>query len=221
MISPNRIALTAAGIFALFIAIGALFIWVSAKNSGGAREASTQFAAAVVDKNPRLAPKGAEDYVAGIEQRFGAVSRARVIDTRNTHHGHGDSATSNYVSDVLLDTARGPAVVELVFDAAFMVWGTKTVTDIEELAPVDVPDDALSDDEFVALAKAFVARGSAPATAEVADADPLPVATPTPSAKEKAQRRATDKQLREGSKRLECVKKADGDIDMLTRCATI
>ncbi|MDA0162875.1 hypothetical protein OM076_21555 [Solirubrobacter ginsenosidimutans] len=162
MISPNRIALTVAGIFALFIAIGATFIWVNGKNSGGAREASTQFAAAVVNQNPRLAPKGAESYVADIEKRFGAVSGARVIDTHNTHHGHGDSATSNYVSDVLLETAKGPAVVELVFDAAFMVWGTKTVTDIEELAPVDVPDDALSDDEFVALAKAFVARGGEP-----------------------------------------------------------
>ena len=33
------------------------------------------------------------------------------------------------------------------------------MTGIEELAPADVPDDALSDAEFVALAKAFEARG--------------------------------------------------------------
>ena len=34
-----------------------------------------------------------------------------------------------------------------------------TVTGVRELAPADVPDDALSDAEFVALAKAFDARG--------------------------------------------------------------
>jgi hypothetical protein len=225
--------LISTAIVALFIAIGATFFWVSGESSGGAREASTQFAAAVLNKNPRLAPKGAEDYVAGIEQRFGAVSGARVIDTHNTHHGRGDNATSKYVSDVLLDTAKAPAVVELEFGGGFIVWGKKTVTGIQELAPVDVPDSSLSDDEFVALAKAFVARGGEPTTAsdftrtheleaaddEVVDADPVPVATPTK--KEKAQKRAADQRLRDGLEKLACVKKAHGDIDKLTHCATI
>jgi hypothetical protein len=235
MISPTRIALTAAAIVALFIAIGATLIVVGGKSSGDAREASAQFAAAVINKNPRLAPNGAEDYVAGIEQRFGGVSGARVISTRNTHHGSGSNRTSNYVSDVLLHTAKGPAVVELEFGGGFIVWGKKTVTGIEELAPVDVPDSSLSDDEFVALAKAFVARGGERTTAsdltwtradgleaaddEVLDTDPVPAATPTK--KEKAQKRAADQQLRDGLEKLDCVKKADGDIDKLTRCATI
>jgi hypothetical protein len=44
-----------------------------------------------------------------------------------------------------------------------------------ELAPRDVPDDALSDADFTALAKAFVARGGEPAgdiTLSGAFADP-------------------------------------------------
>jgi hypothetical protein len=40
-------------------------------------------------------------------------------------------------------------------------------------------------------------------------------------AKKTAEQRAMDRQRRDGRKRLACVKKADGDIEKLTRCATI
>ena len=126
-------------------------------------KSSTQFATALVSKNPSLAPKGAVDYFDGIQANYGPVKSARVIDTRNTSHGSGQSAHTYFVGDVLLETAKGPMVVELKFNGGMLVKGYDKVTGIEELAPADVPDDALSDAEFVALAKAFEARGGRPA----------------------------------------------------------
>jgi hypothetical protein len=72
-----------------------------------ARIASTQFATALVNHNPKLGPKGAADYLDGILANVGPIRPARVIDTRNTSHGRGDSATTWFVGDVLLETAKG------------------------------------------------------------------------------------------------------------------
>ena len=48
---------------------------------------------------------------------YGAdVKSARVIDARNTSHGSGNSAYTYFVGDVLLETAKGPMVIELEFN---------------------------------------------------------------------------------------------------------
>ena len=175
------------------LGISLLLFFTLTGHEKSAHTSSTAFATALVNQNASLAPKGALDYFDGIQANFGPVKSARVIDTRNTSHGSGQSAHTYFVGDVLLETAKGPMVVELTFNGGMLVKGYDKVTGIEELAPVDVPDDALSDGEFVALAKAFVARGGRPADNTQLDGTWLDSAQRTPrkpNALQKAIRKA-------------------------------
>jgi hypothetical protein len=200
-----------------------------------AQKSSTQFATALVSKNASLAPKGAVDYFDGIQANYGPVKSARVIDTRNTSHGKGKSATTYFVSDVLLETAKGPMVVELKFNGGMLVKGYDKVTGIEELAPADIPDDALSEAEFVTLAKAFEARGGQPADHTQLDGVWLDSDRRTPqkpNALQKAIKKAVKTPappanvddmpaIKQANKQLACVQKAKGDVEKLSRCATL
>jgi hypothetical protein len=75
------------------------------------------------------------------------------------------------------------------------------------------------------LAKAFDARGGQPADKiDLTRSLPEPSTTmvdtdATPPNADKDHRQ--EKQMRQAAKQLECVKKADGDNDKLTRCASI
>jgi hypothetical protein len=194
-----------------------------------AHKSTSAFAAALVDRNPALAPKGTLDYFDGLQANFGPIRSARVIDTRNTRHGRGQSAHTYFVSDLLLETAKGPMVLELEFNGGMLVTGYDKVTGVEELEPADVPDDALSDAEFVALAKAFDARGGAPAGELLLAGSGLDGSRRTPrepNALQKAIRKAvgTPTPPKAGEdvarKQLACVQKAGGDVEKLSRCAT-
>jgi hypothetical protein len=136
--------------------LGGMF-WAFSHGKKTARETSERFAAALVAHDPHAAPRGAAGYVSNIRTHFGPVSEARVIATWTDTHGKSDHP----VSDVWIKTAKGPAVVELEFNGTV---NAKSVRWLQEIAPADVPDSALSDAEFVALAKAFDARGGQPAT---------------------------------------------------------
>lgn len=216
------------------LGISLLLFFTLTGHEKAAHKSSTQFASALVSKDPALAPKGAVDYFDGIQANFGPVKSARVIDTRNTSHGSGQSAHTYFVGDVLLETAKGPMVVELTFNGGMLVKGYDKVTGIEELAPVDVPDDALSDGEFVALAKAFVARGGRPADNTQLDGTWLDSDKRTPqkpNALQKAIRKAikTPAPPKAGQdvippaarKQMDCVSSAKGDVEKLTRCASL
>ena len=120
---------------------------------------------------------------------------------------------------MLLETKRGPAVVELEFDSPSLTYSSERVTDVYELAPRDVPDSALSDADFAALAKAFVARGGQPAdsiklSGAFLPEAPTPVATPA-----KVKRIVPDKAQKDAMKTLRCVQAAKGDIEKLQRCS--
>jgi hypothetical protein len=210
-------------------AIGALVMWVLLAADTAARDGSTQFAAALVSGE---APQGTHRFVRGVRSHYGDVTSARVIDTRNHRVGRGDNARTYHLSDVLLQTAKGPAVIELEFDGFGPV--SKDITDVYELAPRDVPGGALSEDEFVALAKAYDRRGGYAVAdlglvrAEVPDAVEAPPAklrrlreTSTPAPGPRAVRAAVtpSPQMREGQRRLECVQKAEGDVEKLAACA--
>ncbi len=110
------------------LGISLLLFFTLTGHEKAAHKSSTQFASALVSKDPALAPKGAVDYFDGIQANFGPVKSARVIDTRNTSHGSGQSAHTYFVGDVLLETAKGPMVVELTFNGGMLVKGYDKVT---------------------------------------------------------------------------------------------
>jgi hypothetical protein len=209
----NRIRLFlilgASGIFTVLM-LGGMF-WAFSHGKKSARETSERFAAALVAHDAHAAPRGAAEYVNTIRSHFGAVSAARVISTWTDTSGRSDHP----VSDVWIETAKGPAVVELEFNGTV---NAKSVRWLQEIAPADVPDDALSDTEFVALAKAFDARGGRPATS-LNISRSLPAVVEVPAAKKATRRKNIIPPA--ARTQLKCVKRAKGDVKKLSRCATL
>jgi len=147
--------------FAALLGVG---VWLDGNGDRAARQASAQFGDALT--RGAAPPEGAAGYVRGVHAYFGAVTAARVIDARNHHVAEGGPRGHDYVvADVLLASARGPAVLELSFDKPSAKYDTQHVTDVHELTPDEVPDDALDAAEDGALAQAFAARGGWPVTA--------------------------------------------------------
>ena len=204
------------GTFAFTVAIAALVVWVLVSGEKAASDGSKQFAAALVG-GP--APKGTDEYVRGVRSRFGEISSARVIDTRNHRVGRGNRSRTFHLSDVLLQTAKGPVVIELKFDGMGII--SKDISDVYELPPHDVPDSALTDEEFVALAKAYERRGGffasdlSVASAEVPDAvKALPA-----KVRRFSRRSRRHREVRKAQRMLKCVQKAKGDVEKMAACA--
>jgi hypothetical protein len=146
-----------------------------------------------------------------------------VIDTRNQHVGSGDDGRTYYVADLLLQTARGAAVVELEFDSMQII--SDTITHVRELEPREVK--GLDDAELVAVAKAYVARGGEPATsfdtdvlATRANAAKAAKASATPPAVAKPKQAAVSPEIRKAKRQLRCVQRARGDVSKLARCTS-
>lgn len=207
------------------IAMVALF-WILRKSNEATIHAANTFATAVVRNDPRAAPDGGGDYVAGVRAYFGPVSAARVIDSHNHSVNTGDNADtrSYYVGDILLNTRRGPAVIELEFDNASLANTSQRISSIHELAPDKVRGHKLSSTDRDALEAAFAQRGGKAAD-EIAlngALAELPKAgAPTnsaPAALPPAVGAATKRQQRAASKRLHCVQRAHGDVSKLLHC---
>jgi hypothetical protein len=220
------------GTAVLTAGIVGLVLWMLGNGEKTARHASSRFAAALVAADPQRAPEGAREYVSGVPAHFGKVSAAEVIDarnekrtrTRNTggvvssvkHRKYRARRTSRNtttfsVADVLVRTARGPAVLELEFTPS-LTNGSETVSDVRELAPQEIRDGVLDDDVRAEHAAAFKARGGVAAThfeligasARIASiTKPKPRATPQSAA----------------LTRLRCIQAAQGDVTKMTRCA--
>ena len=204
------------GTFAFTVAIAALVVWVLVSGEKAASDGSKQFAAALVG-GP--APKGTDEYVRGVRSRFGEISSARVIDTRNHRVGRGNRSRTFHLSDVLLQTAKGPVVIELEFDGLGII--SKDISDVYELPPHDVPDSALTDEEFVALAKAYERRGGSFASdLSVASAEVPDAVKALPAKVRRLQPKVTPSpELRDAQRRLKCVQKAKGDVEKMAACA--
>ncbi|MBE2320568.1 hypothetical protein DVA67_031705 [Solirubrobacter sp. CPCC 204708] len=221
------------------VAVCALILWLLSNGDKAARHASTQFGTALVKTNPTLAPEGAEGYIDGVLGHFGNVASARVIDARNHSVGSGNHSRSYYVADVFLQTANGPTVLELSFDSPSLTYSSERITGIHEVVPRDVRDDALSDAEFVALARAFDRRGGRPATDDVLSGSPVAQPSSVNAVQRAVQPRIKRRvykhvkkhlpaapkstlppQQRQAMARLKCVQKAKGDIEKLTACAS-
>jgi hypothetical protein len=145
------------------VAMVGLF-WILRKSNEHTIHASKQFAAAVVHNDPSAAPKGGADYVKGVRAYFGPVTSARVIDSHNHGVNTGDSADtrSYYVGDLLLNTKRGPAVIELEFDNQSLSNSSEKISSIHELVPDHVRKHKVSARDRDALKAAFEQRGGKP-----------------------------------------------------------
>jgi hypothetical protein len=186
------------------IAMVALF-WILRKSNEATIHASTKFATAVVHNDPGAAPDGGGDYVTGVRAYFGPVSSARVIDSHNHGVNTGDNADtrSYYVGDILLNTRRGPAVIELEFDNHSLANASEKISGIHELAPDKVRRHKLSAADRHALEAAFAQRGGKAANeiklnGALAE---LPKRTAPP----------TDRHLR-------CIQRAHGNVTKMQRC---
>lgn len=133
--------------------------WLIGKNEHAARRAATRFAAALVHNDRHAAPDGAREYITGVRAYFGPVTGARVIGTHNQRAGSGETARTFPVADLLLRSARGPAVIELAFDNGGLA--SEEVTSVYELDPDDA--HGLPARDRAQLASAYPARGGVPA----------------------------------------------------------
>jgi hypothetical protein len=169
-----------------------------------ARHGTERFASALVSGNPAAAPEGADGYVRGIRAHFGPVLATRVIGAHNHSVNTGDSADtrSYFVTELLLQTRRGPAVVEVDFDNHSL--SSDAVSSVRELSPNDAP--GLAPSARRALDAAFAARGGHAASAAALSGASTPAA---PAATRPAV--AVDPKLR-------CVQAAHGDVGKLQRC---
>lgn len=199
-------------------ALVALVVWMLGHGEDAATKASKQFAGALVTADPSLAPKGAADHLDGLRSHFGEITDARVLQARNHRVGSGGDGRTYFVADLHLQTARGPAVVELEFDSPSLT-DSSTVTDVRELEPSQIK--GLDDAELTAVAKASLARGGEPATgfnvhATIAE---RPRTTDAPPRKVQAERPRTSSAQRKALRRLRCVQDAEGDVEQMARCA--
>jgi len=217
------------------VIVGGVF-WAIGKNKQAAGHAATRFAAALVDNDPDAAPKGSPDYIKGTRAYFGAVTGARLIGTHNERADANTNSSRTYpVADVLLRSARGPAVIELAFDNGGI--GSEKVTGIHELRPADAPKLPARIREQ--LASAFAKRGGIAAdadtlrhataatrrAAEVRQAAAIRKAAAPASALARAARVAQPAPaeptpaMRAARSELRCVQRARGDVTKLLACS--
>jgi hypothetical protein len=197
--------------------VGGVF-WGIGKNEQAAGRAATRFAAALVENDPGAAPKGSPEYIKHMRAYFGAVTGARVIGTHNERADANTSTSRTYpVADLLLRSARGPAVIELAFDNGGI--GSEKVTGIYELDPDDAPKLPARDREQ--LASAFAERGGIPADGETlkrATAQAARPAAPRLAAPQPTPVKLNPR-LRVARNELRCVQQARGDVTKLVECA--
>jgi hypothetical protein len=196
----------------------AAVFWAIGNNEKAAGSAATRFAAALVETDPAAAPKGAREYIPGVRAYFGTVTGARVIGTHNERADANTNSSRTYpVADLLLRSARGPAVIELAFDNGGI--GSGKVTGVYELAPDDAPKLPARDGARLALA--FAKRGGIPASEDTlrqatAQAPQAPAQRPAEAPPARAK---PNPRLREAPSELRCVQRARGDVTKLLECA--
>jgi hypothetical protein len=214
--------LISAALFAGALAFAIQFL--IAKDTNAARHGTNAFAAALIHNDPQAAPPGAEQYVTGVRHHFGDVTSATVYRTHNHSVNTGNSAdTRTYiVADVLLESARGPAVLEVDFDNGSI--GSDHVSSIRELDPKHAP--GLNATQRQRVEAAFAKRGGKVADTVTLLEAPAPASAPARSAS--AQRPVrhlrvhvtppADAALSKAAKQLSCVQAANGDVAKMQRC---
>jgi hypothetical protein len=218
--------LIGAALFAAALAFAIQFL--IAKDTNAARHGANAFATAVVHDDPRAAPQGAEEYVSGVRRYFGDVSSASIYRTHNHGVNTGNTAdTRTYiVADMLLESKRGPAVLEIDFDNGSI--GSDRVSSIRELDPKHAP--GLNSAQRQRIEAAFAKRGGKVADtvtlleAPASPSAPAPVkAAPAPASRPVHHLRVhvsppANAALTKAAKQLKCVQAAHGDVTKMQRC---
>src|SRR4051812_39743696 len=105
------VVFTATAVFAVLLA--AFLFWYLGNEEDAVTKSTDEFIAALEAKDPDAAPKGGADYVRGIPIAFGPVQDAERLKVEKISRGSGSNSRSFWVSEVLLRTERGAAVVEI------------------------------------------------------------------------------------------------------------
>ena len=179
------------------VAVGGFLSGSSAARRTRSRRAPTQLAAAIVANNPNAAPEGGAAYVRGVRLQFGPVRSARLVsEYKKGDNGGPDTAddTSYWLAQIALQTAHGPAVVEVRYDNNSLDPKNQEIRTVYEV-------------------KRDHSHGPDLASAQsLADEPPARVAAPAGPEAAAAPKVADDPAIR-------CLKKAKGDVEKLQRCA--
>jgi hypothetical protein len=216
--SPRLKVVIFGGTAAFMAVVAVALLWSLGKSEKTARQAATQFAAALVHDDPGAAPPGAGDYVTGVRAHFGPVASARVIGAHNKAVGEEPYTRTFFVSELLLRTKHGPAVVELEFDNHALP-GSEEVSGVYELDPDDAPN--LATQARKRLEAAYAARGGKPADQITLSGTsaPLQATTPARAGESPVQASGATPRLARAEKQLRCVQRAGGDLAKLQQCA--
>jgi hypothetical protein len=219
-ISRRRLGRILGATLSFLAVVAVVCLVLLGKEEKTARDSATHFAAALVHDDPAEAPPGGAEYVHSVRRYFGPVTSAKVIGAHNKGVNTGDNADTRsfFVVEMLLESRRGPAVIELEYDNHGFL--SERVSRIYELTPDHAPN--VSKAERGQLDAAFAARGAEPADAGELD----PVATPTVEAihirPAAALRRPKPHVVSPVSTldaaRLRCVQNAHGDVVKLQKC---
>jgi hypothetical protein len=209
-----------AGVFMVAVVLLAVatvvVLWLNGKSETTARDGATRFATALVHNDPGAAPPGAGDYVTGVRAYFGAVRSARVIGAHNRYINGTNRHTrsSFFVSDLLLRTESGPAVIELEFR---LTPFSDFVGGVHELRPGEAP--GLTAQDRNQLVSAFAARGGKPADQTMLSESGARTQRPTPATGRESPPTAGRIALpRRAEAVLRCVRRAGGDAAKLQLC---
>jgi hypothetical protein len=219
-ISRRRLAGILGSTLAFMAVVGVVLFVLLAKQEKTARQSATRFAAALVHDKPAAAPPGAREYVHGVRRYFGPVTSTKIVGAHNKGVNTGDNADTRsfFVVEMLLESRRGPAVIEIEYDNHALF--SEKVSRIYELTPKHAP--GLSRTERSRLDAAFAKRGGEPADAGELSAVPVPAA-PTlqivPPAKPRVPKVhiAPIASTPQGAQ-LRCVQRAHGDVAKLQKC---
>lgn len=112
--------------------------------------------AALVQRDAAVAPESDEDWVPGVWALFRRVDDASLVAVRKRSQDGPNfgSSGSDYVADILLQTGRGPVLLELSFES-----GPKPDL-LYELRPERIPAGLLDARTLARLRSAQVERGA-------------------------------------------------------------
>ena len=223
----GRLFLILTGTAVLGLTLLVAISWLNSKDAKGGQAGAAKFATALVHNQPSLAADGAAGYAAGVRAYFGPVSSAKIIagHERGVNSRNTADERTYYVVEMLIQSKRGPAALELDFDDGAI--GSQRISSVHELKPTDIP--AISATQRKRLEAAFAARGGKAADEVTLSSTPPTTIVSTPAVhttKQPAVKvpnvpvvpKAASDQLNKATKQLSCVQKAHGDVTKIQAC---